>query len=146
MRAIAEEAEPEPVLSVSVRQCQQLPLWTRRAQTGSQIRKLCRGNVASGRLTCNQRKVASAQGGYSIASAFVWSLLKPGGMCLPPRRNRRLPRKFHFCKRHWKSRVTARTIRTLLSSLRPSLSPAFILQLIVFTRHYACSYLPWTVY
>lgn len=56
MRAIAEAAELEPVLSVSARQCQQLPLWTRRARMGNQIRKLCRGNVVSAGSSAASKK------------------------------------------------------------------------------------------
>lgn len=96
-----------------LRQCQQSPLWTRRARMGSQIRKLCRGNVASGsacRASLGRLPLRPTKGHLcprrwsSAASTFVWSLCSSQMACSSPHgSNGRLPRKCHFCKHHWKS-------------------------------------------
>lgn len=113
---ISNVSEKAATLSFSFlclsRQSQQLPLWTRKAQTGSQIKKLCRGNVTSGsacRTSLGRLSLQPTNGHlcprrwYSAASTFVWSLCSSQMACSSPHgSNRRLPRKFHFCKRHWK--------------------------------------------
>lgn len=139
------------------RQCQQLPLWTRRARMGNQIRKLCRGNVASGsacrtslgRLPLQPTKSHLCPRRWcSAASTFVWSLCSSQMACSSPHgSNRRLSRKFHFCKRHWKSPQWQQYIRTFSLLPPSSLAPCLhIATLIVYARHKACSYLPRTVY
>ena len=75
------------------RQCQQLPLWTRRAQMGSLIRKLCRGNVASGsacRTSLGRLLLQPMKGHvcprrwYSAATTFEWSLCSSQMACSSP--------------------------------------------------------------
>lgn len=138
------------------RQCQQLPLWMRRARMGSQIRKLCRGNVASGsacrtslgRLPCNQRKVTSAQGGGTVQLQHLCGLFAQARWHVPPH--------VEVTEDYPENYISVSAIGSPLSDSnnhKNFFSFSFLFcplpsycNLIVLRRQKACSYLPRTVY
>jgi hypothetical protein len=106
---------------------------------GSQIRKLCRGNVAPGsacrtslgRLPCNQRKVTSAQGGGAVQLQHLCGLFAQARWHVPPHTEvtEDCPENFISISAIGSPLSDSNTLKNAFSPPSLFLVPAFILQL-----------------
>lgn len=144
----------ELFLSVSLQAVPAVTPVDGRARMGSQIRKLCRGNVASGsvcRTSLGRLPLQPTKGHlcprrwYSAASTFVWSLCS-SQMAFPPH--------MEVTEDYPENFISVSAIGSPLSDSNNFFSPLSFLPCPLpsycnsdsIPRHRACSYLPRTVY